>query len=160
MSVAIRFGTLLFTLIYSTNLFLLTTAAEDIAAALAFFLRPLKRLGAPVAELVLTLTLALRFLPLVLEELQNIARAISTRDIRWQMLGLRGTIQIGLRLVERFLENLLQRAAQTAAAMEVRGYVGPEHSVPWQVLHFSLRDRWLLALIPLVWLLRLWQFQA
>ncbi len=160
LSVAIRFGTLLFTLIYSTNLFLLTTAAEDIAAALAFFLGPLKRLGAPVAELVLTLTLALRFLPLVLEEMQNIARAVSTRDIRWQMLGLKGTIQIALRLVERFLENLLQRAAQTAAAMEVRGYVGPEHAVPWQVLHFSLRDRWLLALIPLVWLVRMGLFQA
>lgn len=159
LSVAIRFGTLIFTLIYSTNLFLLTTAAEDIAAALAYFLAPLKRLNLPINELILTLTLALRFLPLVLEEMQNIARAVRTRDIRWQMLGLRGAIQVSLRLVERFLENLLQRAAQTAAAMQVRGYTGTDHTVPWQILRLSWRDRLLLVLIPLVWGWRLWQFQ-
>ncbi|NJN23559.1 MAG: hypothetical protein HC810_03100, partial [Acaryochloridaceae cyanobacterium RL_2_7] len=73
---AVRLSTWLFTLIYGTNLFLLTTAPESIAATLQTILSPLKRWNVPVVEVGLTLTLALRFIPLVLEEVQNLIRSV------------------------------------------------------------------------------------
>ena len=151
LSVAVRLGTLIFTLLYSTTLFLLTTSPEEIAEAIAFFASPLRWLNVPVTEVVLALTLSLRFLPLVLEEVQNIIRAVNTRDIHWQSLGFKGAAQLGLSMVERILQNLMLRAEQTASAMQVRGYIGPEHAVQWHVLKLSLLDGIVLVGVPLFW---------
>ncbi len=157
-NLGIRVGTLIFLLLYATSLFLLTTAPEEVSEGIERMARPLNRLGVPVAEIVLTLTLALRFLPLVLEEVQNLVRAVRTRDIRWQLLSFRMLIHTILSLVERLLENLLLRAAQTAAAMRARGYGGPGYSVRWHILTLRLRDWILLALLPVFWGVRLVYF--
>lgn len=159
-SLAVRVSTLIFTLLYSTNLFLLTTPPEEIAEALERLLRPLKTLKVPVSEIILTLTLALRFLPLVLEEVQNLLQAVRTRDIRWQALKLRGSIHTGLALVERLLENILLRAEQTAIAMQARGYAGPHQSVRWHVFRFGIVDWILLGSLLGFWGVRLWLFSA
>lgn len=146
---AIRVSTLLFTLIYSTNLFLLTTAPEEITAGLESMMRPLRRFNLPVTEITLTLTLSLRFIPLVLEEVQNLVRSVRTRAINWKKLGIRKSLQIWLMVSERLLENLLLRAEQIASAMTVRGFTSPsEHRVQWHQLRLQKGD-WL-ALISLV----------
>lgn len=88
-------GTWLFTLIYGTTLYLLTTAPEEITVAIEVLLQPLKRWRIPITEVTLTLTLALRFMPLVLEEIQNLIRAIRTRAINWKKLGVRGPSNSG-----------------------------------------------------------------
>lgn len=155
LALGMRFGTLLFTLLYSTTLFLLVTPPEEMAESLAMMARPLERMGIPVAELALTLTLALRFLPLVLEEVQNLIRAVRTRDIRWQSLGFRGSASTILSVVERLLANLLLRAEQTAAAMQVRGYEGPERMVPWHVFRLRRVDLMVLGFLPLFWACRI-----
>jgi len=139
LDLAIRVSTLLFVLIYSTNLYLLTTAPEEITAGLETLMRPLRRLNVPVTEIVLTLTLSLRFIPLVLEEVQNLIRSVSTRAINWKKLGVRKSLQVWLMVSERLLENLLLRAEQIASAMTVRGFTSPnEHRVQWH----QLRLRW------------------
>ncbi|MGI8935447.1 MAG: energy-coupling factor transporter transmembrane component T family protein [Phormidesmis sp.] len=136
---AIKVSTLLFTLIYATTLFLLTTAPEEITEGLENLMQPLSKLGIPVTEIALTLTLALRFIPLVLEEVQNLVRSVRTRAIKWQKLGVRGAIQIWLMVSERLIENLLLRAEQIASAMQVRGFTSPnQHRVVWH----RLRLRW------------------
>ncbi|NJN01040.1 MAG: hypothetical protein HC816_00365 [Leptolyngbyaceae cyanobacterium RM1_1_2] len=140
-NLAIRVSTLLFTLIYATNLFLLTTAPEEITAALEKLIQPLKYLGLPVTEIALTVTLALRFIPLVLEEVQNLVRSVRTRAINWKKLGLRRAAQIWMMVAERLLENLLLRAEQIAAAMQVRGFTSPnEHQVVWHQLRLRFWD--------------------
>lgn len=147
----IRVGTLLFTLIYSTNLFLLTTAPEEITAALEDLMAPLRWFKLPVTEIALTVTLALRFIPLVLEEVQNLVRSVQTRAINWKKLGFRRSAQVWLKVSERLLENLLMRAEQIAAAMDVRGFTSPnEHKVLWH--RFVLR-RWDWAALGLLGLL-------
>jgi energy-coupling factor transport system permease protein len=88
---AVRLSTILFTVLYSTNLYLLTTAPEEITAAIESLMQPLRRLKLPITEITLTLTLSLRFIPLVLEEIQNLIRAIMTRAINWKKLGCRFT---------------------------------------------------------------------
>lgn len=139
LDLAVRVSTTLFTLIYSTNLYLLTTAPEEITAGLEDLMRPLRRLNVPVTEIVLTLTLSLRFIPLVLEEVQNLVRSIRTRAINWKKLGIRKSLQVWLMVSERLLENLLLRADQIASAMMVRGFTSPnEHRVQWH----QLRLRW------------------
>ncbi|MEO1210978.1 MAG: energy-coupling factor transporter transmembrane protein EcfT [Cyanobacteria bacterium J06638_20] len=122
LDLAVRVSTLVFVFLASTNLYLLTTAPEEITASLEQLMRPLRRLRVPVSELVLTLTLALRFIPLVLEEVQNLVRSVRTRAINWKKLGLRNSSQVWLTVATQMVDNLLVRAEQTAGAMQVRGF--------------------------------------
>ncbi|TYQ30109.1 energy-coupling factor transporter transmembrane component T family protein [Pseudanabaena sp. UWO310] len=153
----VRVCTLIFTYLYAPTLFLLVTAPEEITAAIAAIFAPLKLLKIPVVEIVLTLTLALRFVPLVLEEVQNLARAMRTRSINWKKLGFKRTTQIWLILAERLIDNLFIRAEQTASAMQVRGFTTPNtHLVVWNPLRFFPRDIVLLMLIMAMWGVRIW----
>ncbi|MFM1841951.1 MAG: hypothetical protein RLZZ490_687 [Cyanobacteriota bacterium] len=152
LELGIRISTLIFTLIYSTNLYLLTTAPEEITAALEELMAPLRRFKWPITEITLILTLSLRFIPLVLEEIQNLVRSIRTRAINWKKLGLKRSAQIWLLVVERLLENLLLRAEQMAIAMEVRGFTSPnEHRVEWHQLRLIRWDWFVLAALILFW---------
>ena len=143
LELAIRAATLMFTLIYSANLYLLTTAPEEIAAALESLMRPLRRFNVPVTEIILTLTLSLRFIPLVLEEVQNLVRSVRTRAINWKKLGFRSSTQVWVMIAERLIDNLLVRAEQIASAMQVRGFTSPsQHQVRWHQFQLKLID-WL-----------------
>ena len=152
-----RVCTLIFTYLYAPTLFLLVTAPEEITAAIASICSPLKFLKIPVVEIVLTLTLALRFVPLVLEEVQNLARAMRTRSINWKKLGFKRTSQIWLILAERLIDNLFIRAEQTANAMQVRGFTTPNtHLVVWNPLKFLPYDVVFLILLIGMWGVRIW----
>ncbi|WP_107668874.1 energy-coupling factor transporter transmembrane protein EcfT [Cyanothece sp. BG0011] len=156
LELGIRISTLIFILIYSTNLYLLTTAPEEITAGLDDLLSPLRRFNIPVTEILLTLTLSLRFISLVLEEVQNLIRSIRTRAINWKKLGIKRSLQVWLVVVEKLLENLLMRAEEIAIAMEIRGFLSPnQHRVEWHQLRL-IRGDWLaLALLILFWYGRL-----
>jgi energy-coupling factor transport system permease protein len=157
LDLGVRVCTLIFTYLYAPTLFLLVTAPEEITAAIASIFAPLKFLKVPVVEIVLTLTLALRFVPLVLEEVQNLGRAMRTRSINWKKLGFKRTTQIWLILAERLIDNLFIRAEQTASAMQVRGFTTPNtHIVVWNPLKFLPRDIILLILLVSMWGLRIW----
>ncbi len=156
LNLGIYSSTLLFTLIYSATVFLLTTAPEEVTAGLEKLMQPLKFFRVPVTEIALTLTLALRFIPLVLEEMQNLVRSIATRGINWQKLGIKNSAKVWLIVGEKFLENLLMRAEQIAIAMQLRGFTTPnEHQVEWQQLRFRTPD--VLAIIVLIglWVARI-----
>ncbi len=158
LELAIRVGTLMFTLIYSTNLYLLTTAPEEITAGIENLLHPLRRFNLPITETVLTLTLSLRFIPLVLEEVQNLVRSVRTRAINWKKLGFQGSTQVWATVAERLVDNLLVRAEQIASAMQVRGFTTPDqHQVRWHRFRLRVWD-WLAVLgIVLFWIARfLW----
>jgi energy-coupling factor transport system permease protein len=152
LELGIRISTLIFTLVYSTNLYLLTTAPEEITAGLEELMAPLRRFKLPITEITLILTLALRFIPLVMEEIQNLFRSIRTRAINWKKLGIKRSAQIWILVVERLLENLLLRAEQMAIAMEVRGFTTPnEHQVQWHQLRIVRADWLVLGTLILFW---------
>ena len=158
LSLGLRLSALIFILIYSTTLYLLVTAPEEITAAIDSLMGPLRRFNLPVTEIALTLTLSLRFIPLVLEEVQNLVRSVRTRAINWKKIGLRGTVFIWVTLAERLLENLLMRADQMSTAMKARGF---HSSQEYQMLLYAPKLRsldWLallslgiLVVIRLVW---------
>ena len=156
LSLAVSLSSMLFTLIYSTNLYLLTTAPEEITAGIESLMQPLRRLKLPVTEITLTLTLSLRFIPLVLEEIQNLIRSVLTRAINWKKLGVKGSIKVWLMVAERLLQNLLLRAEQMANAMMVRGFTSPnEHQVRWHNLRLTRRDWFAITILILFWGVRL-----
>jgi energy-coupling factor transport system permease protein len=153
---AISLSTIVFTLIYSTNLYLLTTAPEEITSGIESLMQPLRRLNIPVTEITLTLTLSLRFIPLVLEEIQNLVRSVMTRAINWKKLGLKRGAKVWLIVTERLLKNLLLRAEQMANAMMVRGFTSPnEHQVKWQELKLKMADWLAIAFLMIFWVIRI-----
>lgn len=114
-------STLLFTVVQSANLLLLTTAPEALVWAINWWLRPLAWLGWPMERLGFTLLLALRFLPLVQEELQNLLRALATRAVNLKSLGWKTGLGLVLAVGERLLANVLLRSEQGAEALMARG---------------------------------------
>ncbi|NJM19913.1 MAG: energy-coupling factor transporter transmembrane protein EcfT [Richelia sp. RM2_1_2] len=143
---ALRLSSIFFTVLYSTTLYLLTTAPEEITAGIETLMRPLRRFKVPVTEIALTLTLSLRFIPLVLEEIQNLVRSVMTRAINWKKLGLKGAVKVWMTIAERLLQNLLLRAEQMANGIVVRGFIGPnKHRVQWHNLRLKSFD-WLAIL--------------
>jgi energy-coupling factor transport system permease protein len=151
-------ATLLFTLVHSANLLLLTTPPEELVWAISWGLAPLGRLGMPVDRLGFTLLLSLRFLPLVQEELQNLVRAVATRAVNLRSLGWRASLALLLGVAERLLANLLLRAEQGAEALVARGghWLPPERlHRPWPEDGAARRSLNLVAALGLILLIGL-----
>ena len=116
----IKTSTLIFTVIHSVNLMLITTPPEDLVWAIKWFLAPLSVLGFSLEKFSFQLLLALRFLPLVQEELQNLFRSIGVRAIDFRKLGLKSSLGLFVSLGERLLSNILLRAEQGADSLMSR----------------------------------------
>ena len=116
----IKTSTLIFTVIHSVNLMLITTPPEDLVWAIKWFFAPLTFLGVPMDKLSFQLLLALRFLPLVQEELQNLFRSIGVRSIEFRKLGFKNSLSLFVTLGERLLSNILLRAEQGADSLMSR----------------------------------------
>lgn len=156
LDIAVRISSLLFTLVYSSNLYLLTTAPEEITAGLERLIQPLEKFKIPVTEILLTLTLSLRFIPLVLEEIQNLTRSVRTRAINWQKLGIKRSLNLWLLVAEKLLDNLLRRAEQIALAMQVRGFTSPnEHRVKWHQFNLGWGDGLAIGILVFFWYFRI-----
>ncbi len=152
---AVRLSTIFFTVLYSTTLYLLTTAPEEITAGIESLMQPLRRFKIPVTEIALTLTLSLRFIPLVLEEIQNLIRSVMTRAINWKKLGLKGVVKVWMMVAERLLQNLLLRADQMANGIVVRGFIGSnKHRVQWHHLRLKSLDWVAIFVLILFWGMR------
>ena len=117
----LRTSTLIVTVIHSVNLVLLTTPPEELVWALTWWLAPLRPFGIPVERLGFQLLLALRFLPLVQEELQNLLRSLASRAVNLRKLGFKASFGLVLAVGERLLANILLRAEQGADALVARG---------------------------------------
>ncbi len=113
----IKTSTLLFTVIHSVNLMLLTTLQEDIVWALSWFMNPLRKVGLPIDKWLIQLLLALRFIPLVQEEFQNILKSVSVRSINLRRLGFKKSINVLLTMIERLFLNIFLRIDQGADSL-------------------------------------------
>ena len=113
----IKTSTLIFTVIHSVNLMLLTTLQEDIVWALSWFLNPFRKIGLPIDKWLFQLLIALRFIPLVQEEFQNLLKSFSVRSINFRNLGFKRSINVFLTLVERLFLNIFLRIEQGADSL-------------------------------------------
>ena len=113
----IKTSTLIFTVIHSVNLMLLTTLQEDIVWALSWFMNPFRKIGLPIDKWLFQLLLALRFIPLVQEEFQNILKSVSVRSVNLRKLGFKKSINVLLTIVERLFLNIFLRIDQGADSL-------------------------------------------
>ncbi|KAI3459332.1 hypothetical protein Pfo_015995 [Paulownia fortunei] len=124
LSAASTAACLTFTIFQSASLCLSTTTSEQLAFALQWFILPFANLGVPVAEVILTLLLSLRFINLVFDEVRNVALGIVSRRIKWQQLTTLETIDVFFTYIRRIFKNIYSHAAQISQAMIVRGFRG------------------------------------
>lgn len=109
-------------LIYGAQVLTQTTEPLAIATALQRLFKPLRRVGVPLDELAMLITLALTFLPLIREQVRTVIDAQLARGVDLR----RGPLETRLRGVLTFFNPIisanLRRAGDLATAMEARGY--------------------------------------
>ena len=127
-----------FLLTYTTSPIRLTDGLEDL-------LGPLKKVGVPVHELAMMMSIALRFIPTLIEETDKIMSAQRARGADFESGNLlqRATALIPL-LVPLFV-SAFRRADELATAMECRCYHGGEGRTKLHVLRYETRDYLTLA---------------
>ena len=117
LELGIKTSTLIFTVIHSVNLMLLTTLQEDIVWGLGWFMSPLRKIGLPISKWLFQLLISLRFIPLVQEEFQNIIKSFSVRSINFRNLGFKKSFNVLLILVERLFQNIFLRIDHGAESL-------------------------------------------
>ncbi|MDE5977009.1 MAG: energy-coupling factor transporter transmembrane protein EcfT [Turicibacter sp.] len=106
-----------------STLLTLTTKPADLTLALESLFKPFKKVGLPVSELALMISIALRFIPTLFEETQKILKAQASRGVDISEGSFKDKVmQLTSLLVPLFILSF-KRADELANAMEVRGYV-------------------------------------
>jgi len=131
-----------FGLILLLSLGSFTLSTGELTLGLGYLLRPLARLGLPAHDFVMMLQVSLRFLPLLAQSAERIAKSQAARGADWDARG--GNLLARVRriipvVVPLFLVSL-RRAENMALAMDARGYGSVELRTSRIALKASLRD--------------------
>lgn len=128
------------TLISGTFLLTYTTSPVRLTDALESLLGPLKKLHVPVHELSMMMSIALRFIPLLIEETDKIMSAQKARGADFETGGLVQKAKSLVPLLVPLFISAFRRADELATAMECRCYHGDEGRTKMLQLHYSFRD--------------------
>ncbi len=127
-------------LVIFTSFLTQTTSPLDIADGLEALFKPLKKIGIPVSELALMMSISLRFIPLLQSEVERIAKAQMARGVELD----RGNIFKRMYnyipiLIPLFLSSF-RRAEELAIAMEARCFRGGEGRTKLRELKIKVND--------------------
>ncbi|HEY3315402.1 MAG TPA: energy-coupling factor transporter transmembrane protein EcfT [Bacillota bacterium] len=111
-------------LIAVTSLLTLTTSPVALTDGLERLMKPLGRLGLPAHELAMMMTIALRFIPTLLEEAEKIMKAQMARGADFESGNLVKRARALIPLLVPLFISSFRRADELAMAMEARGYHG------------------------------------
>ncbi len=127
-------------LIGFSSLLTYTTSPITLTDGIESLLSPFRRIGVPAHELAMMMTIALRFIPTLLEETDRIMKAQASRgaDFSSGNIWQRAKAMVPL-LVPLFI-SAFRRADDLATAMEARCYRGGEGRTKMHVLAYSGRD--------------------
>lgn len=127
-------------LIISTSLLTLTTSPIALTDGIEILLNPFKKIGLPSHELAMMMTIALRFIPTLLDETDKIMKAQTARGADFESGNIvRRTKNLIPILVPLFISSF-RRADELAMAMEARCYKGGEGRTRLKVLKIEGRD--------------------
>ncbi len=104
-----------------------TTEPLEIADGIESLLSPLRKVHFPVATLALMLSLALRFVPTLMDEAEKIMNAQRSRGVDFGEGGLRQRIKTIVPILIPLFVNAFNRAIEISTAMEARGYQDGEN---------------------------------
>ncbi len=136
-------------MLVAATLLAATTEPIRLADGLARLFGWLERFRIPVRDLALVLTLALRFLPTVMEEAERVATAQRARGARFEG-GLLTRAGRFLPLAVPLFAGCLHRADTLALAMEARGFPGRGPRTQWDPLRWRAADLWTLVASGLI----------
>lgn len=141
-------------LILTISLASFCISTTEIVHSLDYFLKPLRLFGIPTYDFILMIQVALRFLPLLAQEAERIAKAQASRGAEWGTgkSNLFQRIRQAFPLLIPLFLTSLRRAENLALAMEARGYQSGERRTALQQFHFQLADGIALFLIlPIIY---------
>lgn len=137
-------------LIMITSLLTLTTTPIDITVGLETLLGPFKRFGLPVHEFALMMSIALRFIPTLLEETEKIMKAQAARGAQFSSGPIKERLKSIVPLLVPLFVSAFKRAEDLAMAMEARGYRGGEGRTSIRLLKWEAKDSMLFVLLLLL----------
>lgn len=127
-------------LIIATSLFTFTTSPMELTDGMERLLRPFRRIGIPGHELAMMMSIALRFIPTLLEETERIMKAQMARGAQFQEGNVLKRARAMLPILVPLFVSSFRRADELALAMEARAYRGGEGRTRMKELRFAPRD--------------------
>ena len=148
LSFAVKMAIRLSLLVIGSSLMTLTTTPNQLTDAIESLLNPLKRVRVPVHEIAMMMSIALRFIPILMEETDKIMKAQIARGADFESRNLIKKIKSLVPLLGPLFISAFRRAGDLAMAMEARCYRGGKGRTKMKPLKYHLRD--LYAYIVLV----------
>ena len=127
-------------IIFMSTLLTLTTMPLSLTDAIEYLLRPLVFLKVPVYEIALMLSIALRFVPTLMDETEKIMNAQRARGVDFGEGNVFQQMKAIVPLLIPLFVSSFNRAEELATAMEARGYQGGEGRTKYRQLKWASRD--------------------
>ena len=127
-------------LVIGSSIMTLTTTPNQLTDGLERLLRPLNKLHVPIHEIAMMMSIALRFIPILLEETDKIMKAQIARGADFENGNLIQKAKNMIPLLVPLFISAFRRANDLAMAMEARCYHGGDHRTQMKPLHYQSRD--------------------
>ncbi|PXW88447.1 energy-coupling factor transport system permease protein [Streptohalobacillus salinus] len=127
-------------IIFISTVLTLTTKPVEITDALYFLLKPLKYIKVPIEDLSLMLSIALRFIPNLLDETDKVMNAQKARGMVFGQGSLINQMKALVPLVLPLFQNSLKRAEDMADVLEVKGYQSNQKRSHYRELKWKKQD--------------------
>ena len=127
-------------IIVMTTILTATTKPLDLTLGIEHLLSPFKKLGFPTHEVAMMISIALRFIPTLLEETQRIMKAQASRGVEFSEGTLKQKIMSIVSLIIPLFISAFQRAEDLANAMESRNYNPEAKRTRYKQLHWKFAD--------------------
>ncbi len=137
---AIHFSMRLVFLVAGTSVLTLTTSPIALCDGIEVLLKPLSKIGFPSHELAMMMTIALRFIPTLIEEADKIMKAQMARGADFESGNLFKRAKAMVPLLVPLFVSAFRRAGELAMAMEARCYHGGEGRTRMRVLRYTRND--------------------
>ena len=130
----------LFLLVMGTSVLTLTTTPVALTDGIESLLTPLKWIRFPVHELALIMSIALRFIPTLVDETNRIVSAQKARGADFETGGLIRRAKAMIPVLVPLLVSAFRRAEDLGDAMDARCYSGSKGRMKYKKLKFTWRD--------------------
>lgn len=127
-------------LVIGSSIMTLTTTPNQLTDGLESLMRPLNHIKVPVHEIAMMMSIALRFIPILLEETDKIMKAQIARGADFENGNLIQKAKALVPLLVPLFISAFRRANDLAMAMEARCYHGGSGRTQMKPLHYSGRD--------------------
>lgn len=127
-----------------------TTSPTDLTDALERLMKPLSIFHIKVHEIAMMMTIALRFVPLLLEETDKIMAAQKARGADMESGNLMQRIKALIPVLIPLFVSAFRRAYDLAVAMECRCYQGGDGRTRMKVLHLNKRDYFSFGVVTII----------